>query len=225
MEYCRCGEQASFSIKGEGLCPGCVRQEAEKAALARFIEINAMEQKQKGVEEMQKDIRFLKELQEELKTQETDGQAAPRFWVIIDFQTAVCLDGYHDEYHVASVKREYSDEVYALLEDIEADELDNLSEEAKESFNDIGCAIPVIGWLQEYWSDDAELIPVKLEEFICPNTMFITKREAEEHIKANHYHYSAKAHTYAMTAWRAPKVERLLKVLEKFDWDSVNKNN
>jgi len=175
---------------------------------------------------MQKDIRFLKELQEELKTQETDSQAAPRFWVIRDYQTVVCPDGYHDEYHVASVKREDFDEVYALLEDIEADELDNLSEEARESFNEIGgCAIPAIEWLQEYWSDDAELIPVKLEGFICPNTMFIIKKEAEEHIKANHYHYSPKAHTYAMTAWRAPKVERLLKVLEKFDWDSVNKNN
>lgn len=27
--------------------------------------------------------------------------------------------------------------------------------------------------------------------------------------------------TYAMTAWRVPKVERLLNILENFDWDSL----
>lgn len=51
--------------------------------------------------------------------------------------------------------------------------------------------------------------------------MFLTKEEAKQHLKVNHYHYTSKAHTYAMTAWRAPKVERLLKILETFDWDSI----
>ena len=33
--------------------------------------------------------------------------------------------------------------------------------------------------------------------------------------------YSERAHTYAMSAWRAPKVERLLQILETFDWDKI----
>ena len=77
-------------------------------------------------------------------------------------------------------------------------------------------------WLQEYYDEDAYLIPVREEHIIHPNTMFLTKAEAKRHIELNHYHYSPKAHTYAMTAWRAPKVEKLLKILENFDWDSVS---
>jgi len=51
--------------------------------------------------------------------------------------------------------------------------------------------------------------------------MFLTKAEAKKHIQLNHYHYSPKAHTYAMTAWRAPTIERLLKILENFEWDKI----
>lgn len=51
--------------------------------------------------------------------------------------------------------------------------------------------------------------------------MFLTKAEAKRHIRLNKHHYTSEAHTYAMTALRAPKVERLLKILETFDWDSI----
>jgi len=43
VEYCRCGEQASFSIKGQGLCPGCVRQEARKVLLRKLETLSKME--------------------------------------------------------------------------------------------------------------------------------------------------------------------------------------
>jgi hypothetical protein len=35
---------------------------------------------------MSEEIKFLKELQEELKTQDTDYQAAPRFWTVGDYR-------------------------------------------------------------------------------------------------------------------------------------------
>ncbi|ATC49366.1 hypothetical protein CLI97_00029 [Bacillus velezensis] len=34
---------------------------------------------------MNQDIQFLKELQQELKNQDNDGQAAPRFWTVGDY--------------------------------------------------------------------------------------------------------------------------------------------
>ena len=86
-------------------------------------------------------------------------------------------------------------------------------------FNEIGCEISAIEWIQKFYSEDAELVPVREEHFIHPNTMFLTKNEAKLHIKTNRHNYSPRAHTYAMTALRAPKVERLLKILEAFDWD------
>jgi hypothetical protein len=78
-----------------------------------------------------------------------------------------------------------------------------------------------LDWVQEYHDSEACLIPVREEHMIHPNTMFLTKAEAKKHIQLNHYHYSPKAHTYAMTAWRAPTIERLLKILENFEWDKI----
>lgn len=59
------------------------------------------------------------------------------------------------------------------------------------------------------------------EHYRYPDTMFLTNRSCKEHIKANHYHYSGDAHSYAMTAWRSPEVEKLFKILEEVDWDNV----
>ena len=119
-------------------------------------------------------------------------------------------------------KREYYGEINALLKDIETDELEDLSEDAKEEFSKIGCEDSAMDFIKEHCDEDVSLIPVREEHIIHPNTMFLTKTEAKRHIKLNHYHYSSKAHTYAMTAWRAPKVERLLKILETFDWEKLN---
>lgn len=46
--------------------------------------------------------------------------------------------------------------------------------------------------------------------------MFLFAEEAEQHLKANHYHYSSEAHTYGNHAWRAPKTEALLEGLKEF---------
>lgn len=56
------------------------------------------------------------------------------------------------------------------------------------------------------------------EHYRYPDTMFLTNRSCKEHIKANYYHYSSDAHSYAMTAWRSPEVEHLWKILDKIDW-------
>lgn len=55
---------------------------------------------------------------------------------------------------------------------------------------------------------------------IVPDTMFLTLRECEEHIKRNHYHYR-QPHPYAMTAWRSPQVEKLYEILENVDFDKL----
>lgn len=168
---------------------------------------------------MTEDIQFLKELQQELLTQEDDCQAAPRFWTVGDYKKVPCPDDFHDEYHINLPNTEHWGEINELLKQIKEDEFDDLSEDAKEEFNEISCEVTAINWFKTYYDEGAELIPVREEHFIHPNTMFLTKAEAKKHIELNYYHYSPRAHTYAMTAWRAPKVERLLKILETFDFD------
>lgn len=178
---------------------------------------------------MNEDIQFLKDLQEELKYQsehDYDCQAAPRYWTVGDYKMVGCPEGCEDEYYVGLPNREYYGGLDELLKEIESDELndpDEFSEEAVDGFSKIECEISAIDWLKDYYDEDANLIPVTEEHIIHPNTMFLTKAEAKRHINLNHYHYSPRAHTYAMTAWRAPKVERLINILENFDWDSIEK--
>ena len=49
--------------------------------------------------------------------------------------------------------------------------------------------------------------------FIVEDTLFLTETDAENHLKENYYHYSAKAHTYVMHAWRAPELKEFLNSL------------
>lgn len=177
---------------------------------------------------MNSEIAFLKDLQLELKTQDTDYQAAPRFWGIKDYRT---VPG-NEEYDSCTVSYFHNDGDLSEFSNVE---------ELKEFLVDYYLDDDADGSLKELLDDDAtifeelwELVmdhmnddgyfnecPVKEEDFVVTSTMFLTKAEAKKHLELNHYHYSSKAHTYAMTAWRAPKVERLIKILESFPWDKV----
>ena len=68
-------------------------------------------------------------------------------------------------------------------------------------------------WLNENTNRNFEVISYKIVDKIYENTMFLTQIDAENHLKSNDYHYSEDAHTYAMTAWRSPRVEKLIKIL------------
>lgn len=60
-----------------------------------------------------------------------------------------------------------------------------------------------------------------IESKIYQDTMFLTNKSCKEHIRLNNYHYSSDAHSYAMTAWRSPEVEKLFKILQQVDWDKM----
>lgn len=170
---------------------------------------------------MNSDIQFLKDLQVELQQQDDDGQASPIFWTVGDYRMTPCPDGCHDDYFINAPNRDYYGSLDELLNDIREEEYEDYSDDIKEEFLEISCEITALDWLMKNYDEETELIPVKEEHFIHPDTMFLTKAEAKKHIELNYYHYSSKAHTYAMTAWRAPKVERLLSILGTFDWDSI----
>ena len=77
----------------------------------------------------------------------------------------------------------------------------------------------IADWIDQNVSYPTSLRYEERVAFIVLNIFFLTKREAIEHIKANHYHYTDKVHTYGMTAWRSPQVERLFKILEEVEWE------
>lgn len=72
------------------------------------------------------------------------------------------------------------------------------------------------------WSED-NIYYGHYEWKIAPSTMFLTLKDAQEHCDKNYYHY-IKGYPYAMTAWRSPKVRKLLEILETENFDDPKEN-
>lgn len=183
------------------------------------------------------DIEFLADLQNEMNTQPHLCQADPRFWVVktFEYREAASDDHidrvtfYDDEGDISSMSFEQA------LEIAHKSNVDFAGEEyAQEKLDDYGIWLDEGGfhWLRsgngpakEFIADYAEDECAKVayetrNPKIAENTMFLTLREAREHIKRNDYHYIA-PHTYAMTAWRSPQVEQLYKILHEVDFKQL----
>lgn len=194
------------------------------------------------------DIEFLKKLSETMRTQEHDCQAAPRFWVVaqsikeyvgedygshVDLVTEdgdTVIENANVENVVDYFMKEYSDEVkerritinhtHSYCEIFVLDK-ENGEAEEEETLFDVD---DVIRFFEEHdiISDSYyRTVCYNINDAsICPDTMFITKESCKNHIRLNGYHYR-NPHTYAMTAWRSPEVEKLWKLLEETDWEKA----
>lgn len=182
------------------------------------------------------DIKFLKELQHEMLTQDTVGQADPRFWVVMQKVRKYGIDIDYHEYD-GEVLIEYDGEVIA-------ENLDELYEFVKEREKGNDFVICKVGdylkitktiynidyyiytltdfydMMDEINFDCIHVAYYKEEYKIVEDTMFLTLKECERHIKNNSYHYKDPV-PYAMTAWRSPQVDKLYKILQNTDWDEL----
>ncbi len=186
------------------------------------------------------DRKFLKDLQHEMNTQDTTGTADPRFWVIKGSEI------YRDNNSPETFALRISDVIAAentedtckilnadIMPDCTSDGRTNFRIEAERGF----LHEFVLRYKDESRGDDFEYLDIdELNEFldengvdcevfgqskrsvVYPNTMFLTEKEAREHLEANEYHYSKDAHTYCMCAWRSQDVERLWKILQEVEW-------
>lgn len=186
------------------------------------------------------DIDFLKSLQYEMLTQDTVGQASPRFWVIMqeekDYWVEDSCDGMfiYDCYSGDTLFEGelYSEEFKKWFVDFINNETGNMINNI-ENFIDISFEYDEEEFYISNIKDLKEFLNVKcgidvsigyyrIYDDIKKDTMFLTYREAKEHIRKNHYHYR-QPHPYAMTAWRSPQVEKLYEILENVDFDKLNK--
>lgn len=139
-----------------------------------------------------KDEETIKEFLKEMATQDPRATAFPYYYVIRDFKRVVVPEGCGgDEYY------RFSSDDYDF---ISVDEYEKLTQEEKE---DIGIEN----------EDELEITYMKYEEYTIPNCVFLTEKDAEEHLKRNHYHYTETAHTYVECAWRCNDFEEFLKAL------------
>lgn len=162
------------------------------------------------------DIDFLKELQNELKTQDNDSQASPRFWVVAENNREYGIESGYADGEIACGADEDSwetvDEFIAFLIENGYLSEDQIDKKYDYDFKEI---IEML--------DDSDFYTCGYRnnyDVVAPDTMFITKRSCKQHIELNHYHYK-EPHTYAMTAWRNPEFERVLKILTDTDWDKI----
>ena len=134
-------------------------------------------------------------------------QAAPVYYGIIDREKIVVPEGHHDlvEYYDA-------DNCCALDDEEIRQRIDEYMEITGDGDRDHAEA----HWHEAF--DEIEAMHMAYRRFLVPDRMFLTRAEADAHLEANRYHYTDWAHSYAMTAWRSPQVERLIEVLHAADF-------
>lgn len=170
---------------------------------------------------------WLKQLQQDLITDRENEktQANPVYYGIYDFKEQPVPEGHEDRmefYNPDSCETVTPQSYFDELEDDEKEELfDNddsgISKDEDGNFY-IDCEADFVNYLSETYG----FVPVYLADvgYVCTDCMFLTRNDAQSHLDKNRHHYTADAKTYAMTAWRSPRVEHLLKLLTKIDWDN-----
>lgn len=181
------------------------------------------------------DIEFLKELQNEMLTQDTVGQANPRYWVV---KHKVRHYGVDRDYHECNgeilvsdngdIIAENLDELYSFLKEYEYEDSDFAIIKNHDNLK-----IIKLPYKTEYYiynltdfyemmdelNFDSMYVSYYNEKYeIVENTMFLTLKECKNHIESNNYHYND-AIPFAMTAWRSPQVSRLYEIIQNTNWD------
>lgn len=165
------------------------------------------------------DIKKLNELRKQMiyeDKHDNDIQAAPRFWVVIDYSQVPTWEGIAEDIVIYIPEYNDSYEIDELI-DIELED-GELPQGAIDDIDEINCEYSALDWIQTWIDEDAYLVPVSEMGSIVPDTLFLTKQDAREHIRKNKHHYSDKAHTFAMTAWRSESFRIIWDVLVNSDW-------
>lgn len=192
-------------------------------------------------------ILFLQKLQNEMNTQDNCSQADPRYWVIKGSERLYHVeeaDGYElYNKEAAEVVAENTKDICEYIKDNLLEQIcenhgieyqiyteesifgdDHIcikctDSDGEEYIQELENLDEIQEWLEETGYDEYTVISYKTIPKIYENVMFLTQTDAELHLRANYYHYSEDAHTYAMTAWRSRRVEELIKILQTVDWE------
>lgn len=187
------------------------------------------------------DIKFLKELQKELNTEDNAGTASPRYWVIRQPERIYNLDEDEANYYMFIDEYDHQelslDDLKVMLEDTDDDNLKSV--EVKDGVLTFEYFDKYLEKIETYdidfnnlYTDGRDKILELLEfevrviyyseiDVTADNCMFLTQIDAENHLRANDYHYHEEARTYCMHGWRNPRFERLINILSKTDFDSM----
>lgn len=165
------------------------------------------------IEVSEEDYNFLKDLQNELNTQKTDGNAQPVYWGVMESREVGVPDGCGDP-------RVYmGDGDYGSTEDA-VERIDEIigymSEDAQQLWSEIdkNNMTTIVTFAKEYldwW--EWRVVYIGTEQKLTEDTgAFFTKRACKDYIDHNK-HNLENPRTYAMTALRNKEFERVVNIL------------
>lgn len=190
----------------------------------------------------EEDKKFLMQLQHEMNTQDTTGTRDPRFWVIKGSEK-VRDDNDPDTFGLLYDNESVAEDTESVCAYLNKNILPDCDVDGTNCRIKPECGLGLFyEFVLEYKTADGEedheymtaedlnefledngygelkVYGISIRSLIYPNTMFLTEKDAREHLQSNDYHYSEDAHTYCMSAWRSPVVERLWKILQEVQW-------
>lgn len=177
------------------------------------------------------DKEFLAELQNELKTQTTDGNAQPTFWGVIEEHMQIVPDGYGDTQMIIEDSVRYTIADFIELVEDYIDSLDkigdeNEKQEALDKWKEVDRtdAYDIVDFNNDTLGGNAEVFEFTKEDRLSTYTgAFLTKRACQEYIEKYDYNHN-KPRTFAMTAIRNYELERLLHILTNMNLDDIKED-
>lgn len=170
-------------------------------------------------------LQFLTELQRDLledRRTET-AQADPIYYGILDVKELVTDQDHSDNRVLVCDDGDIEPQTAIEEELIDENLINEMLEDGILNTNDDGIYVAdtdaFLDFVEEN-EDDIETVSVAYiayDEVIKPDAMFLTRKDAKAYLKNNRHHYTGKAKTYAMTAYRSHRYEMLIDVLRTID--------
>lgn len=170
-------------------------------------------------------LQFLTELQQDLledRRTET-AQADPIYYGILDVKEFVTDQDHSDNRVLVCDDGDIEPQTAIEEELIDEDLINEMLGDGILDTNDDGIYVAdtdaFLDFIEEN-EDDIETVSIAYiayDEVIKPDAMFLTRKDAKAYLKNNRHHYTGKAKTYAMTAYRSHRYEMLIDVLRTID--------
>ena len=170
-------------------------------------------------------LQFLTELQRDLledRRTET-AQADPIYYGILDVKEFVTDQDHNDNRVLVCDDGDIEPQTAIEEELIDENLINEMLEDGILDTDDDGIYVAdtdaFLDFVEEN-EDDIETVSVAYiayDEVIKPDAMFLTRKDAKAYLKNNRHHYTGKAKTYAMTAYRSHRYEMLIDVLRTID--------
>ncbi len=186
------------------------------------------------------DLKFLIELQAELNTQDNMGNADPLFWAIKETEETLGSEDRWDEklllreetlmrslkdvadYINDTYDGDFSAELYDVALTVYYDDDDGNGRYSVGTWDDFDSLLDHIEDQDEdgIWGGFRVVYALHRER-IVPDTLFLTHKDCEDHLRSYGYNYSQDAHAFAMTAIRSPRYEKLISLLQSVDFTGM----